>query len=478
MTQTQDRFELALLAVMSTAVLFIGAASSELHGTAVLYASMAREMADSGNPLAPYVAEVPYFLKPPLAMWLTAIAIKLFDPSNFSATLVSRLFGVAAVLLTFFIGRRLFTRPVAWMACLFLVTNSTFHQFSTAFRMDSLLTFGMLLSVLAYLYPRRAWSGAGFFGGAAFATLSKGPLGLAPLLILPMHSLLARRPLPVKKWLPWTLLLLLPAAWYGCLYVLHGSLPFTELGADVVRGHERSLVENATAAMNEYLFKPARRFWPWLPFMVAGLVIGVIKMFTTQRRKERFALSLLLWWTFAVLVGAFLKPDPDIRYLYPALPALCMLAAWFIEQILRFRPSLRIRIATACLLTAFAFSASAAGWFTTDTREAIADIKRIVDSRYPNGEALTVIAEHGPHPADQPRIQREAYDWVYFYLGRDAIVFHQLSVKPEDVADAELVLVSRFPDQKALMKKFNLRPVVSASEIALTERDGQIVANE
>jgi hypothetical protein len=60
MTQIQDRFELTLLAVMSTAVLFIGAASSELHGTAVLDASLAPEIADSSNPLAPYIADEPY----------------------------------------------------------------------------------------------------------------------------------------------------------------------------------------------------------------------------------------------------------------------------------------------------------------------------------------------------------------------------------------------------------------------------------
>ncbi len=60
------------------------------------YAGVAWEMVRSGQWLTPTLDGLPYFHKPPLFYWLTAISIEVFGPTEWSVRLASILGAVVA----------------------------------------------------------------------------------------------------------------------------------------------------------------------------------------------------------------------------------------------------------------------------------------------------------------------------------------------------------------------------------------------
>lgn len=130
------------LLLASVAVLFAGATVDELHGTPTFYASLAREIVEAGDPLAIFRGDAAYLLKPPLVIWLAAASSALLGLSEFAVTLPSRLAAVLAIAFAYLLCRRLLGSTAAWIAALILLTNSTFIQFSTTLRMDSMLLAG------------------------------------------------------------------------------------------------------------------------------------------------------------------------------------------------------------------------------------------------------------------------------------------------------------------------------------------------
>jgi 4-amino-4-deoxy-L-arabinose transferase-like glycosyltransferase len=58
-------------------------------------------------------------------------------------------------------------------------------------RMDSALTFGVLLAMLAYFHGDKPWEPPLFYGGLAVSVLAKSLPGFLPLFLVPLHALFA-----------------------------------------------------------------------------------------------------------------------------------------------------------------------------------------------------------------------------------------------------------------------------------------------
>jgi 4-amino-4-deoxy-L-arabinose transferase-like glycosyltransferase len=455
-----------LLLAVAAAVLFADAAVSELHGTAVFYASMAREMADARDPLVAFTDERAYLLKPPLLLWLSAAAVAWLGPSGFAASLASRLFGLATLALTVHLGRRLYGASAGWFAGLVLVTNSTFLQFTNTVRMESLVTTGVLLALIGYLQGGRRGPLA-FFSGVTIGLLAKGPAGLLPLALAPVHAwLTGRRPGPALAWFRASLVLVAPAVWFGYMFHLHGATPITDLAADALRGGHEGVAPQLQSAVSVYVESPLRRYWPWLPFMVAGVVYAARECRPGVAARRRRRSLLLLVWIAMVIVAAAVKPDHDIRYLYPALPAIAVLAGWVLARIFRARvPGFALAATAAGGLFAFACMLEP-DWLFDDARPAIAQIRAAVEVHTSPGAPIPVVGTQITD-ARAPRRQNDHRDWVHFYLGRPVTLHYWESVDAQALAREPLVLIAEMPDWRALAGKLGLRAVVSTEEILL-----------
>src|SRR4051812_33524134 len=202
------------IAAVGAAALAWGLVGQGLTGDPAMYARIAQEIAERGDPSRLTLHGADYWAKPPLLFWCGALLLRLGDGAAWTASIPSRLFALGCVLATYAIGRRLFGRGVGALAAIALLSTAEFQRSVTTLRMESALTLGMLLSLLGYLRARRSapWS---FWGGIAFGALAKGPPALLYAPAVAVHAWRARRrPAGGWTWIAAAALLALPAAWY------------------------------------------------------------------------------------------------------------------------------------------------------------------------------------------------------------------------------------------------------------------------
>src|SRR5207249_7769727 len=75
-----------------------------------IFAQVSKEMVRGGDWLTPHWNYLPYFNKPPLLMWSTALLYLAFGVSEFTARAISALSGVALVGMTYLVGRTAYDR--------------------------------------------------------------------------------------------------------------------------------------------------------------------------------------------------------------------------------------------------------------------------------------------------------------------------------------------------------------------------------
>ncbi|MBM4338171.1 MAG: glycosyltransferase family 39 protein [Deltaproteobacteria bacterium] len=116
------------------------------------YAQVAREMVNGGDWIMMHFNGQMYADKPPLFFWLIAFSSFLWQGfSSFSVRFPSAFFGTLSVLLTFLIGKRLYSPRTGFLAGLTLVTSLEFAYLSTRANIDATLTFFTTLSLLCFL---------------------------------------------------------------------------------------------------------------------------------------------------------------------------------------------------------------------------------------------------------------------------------------------------------------------------------------
>ncbi|MGB5985902.1 MAG: glycosyltransferase family 39 protein [Desulfobacterales bacterium] len=129
------------------------------------YLSVAWEMWQQGDFLVPHSNGVPYSHKPPLLFWSIHLSWLLFGVNEVSARMVAPLFGLANLVLSARLARRLWPQepgvsmlvPFVLLALPFWTVSSTLTMF------DMPLTFFVLCATLGMLWvkDRRLWRGWG-----------------------------------------------------------------------------------------------------------------------------------------------------------------------------------------------------------------------------------------------------------------------------------------------------------------------------
>ena len=163
------------------------------------YAEVAKEMVmNSGDWILMHLNGKVYGDKPPLFFWLIALSSYLWGGfTSFAVRFPPALFGTLTVLLTFLVGKILYSSRTGFLSGLILATSFEFAYLSTRGNIDTTLTFFTTASILCFLlwYRRRkeektnekAMEGLLFYGfyiAMALGTLAKGPIGfILPLLV-------------------------------------------------------------------------------------------------------------------------------------------------------------------------------------------------------------------------------------------------------------------------------------------------------
>ena len=146
------------------------------------YAEMARKMLESGNWVTPmFDYGVPFWGKPPLTIWLTALSLGVGGVNDFSARLPSFLLSFGMAALVFRLGWQRDGKTAAWSAVLILASSVLFFVMAGAVAMDLGLSFGVTWALTAFWRAVRLGckaDGYWFFVALSIGVMAKGPIAL------------------------------------------------------------------------------------------------------------------------------------------------------------------------------------------------------------------------------------------------------------------------------------------------------------
>ncbi len=181
--------ELAILA-LAAAVLLYGLGVRSLNRQEGRWAEISREMMLTGDYFHPAIGGEPYDDKPVVGYWLVAFAGKLtghLDESD--VRLPSAIGGLVIIACTLWIGRRLWTPPVARMAAVVLLTSFGFLFWSRV-GMVEMGNAAVVMLAICWYWARRERPGFGsylvFYLIVFIGALVKG----LPALVLPLIAIL------------------------------------------------------------------------------------------------------------------------------------------------------------------------------------------------------------------------------------------------------------------------------------------------
>lgn len=170
-------------------LVFIGALVVYIFGFSVTimdvdsaqYASITREMVETGNYLQVHNNGQDYLDKPPLTFWISALSLNIFGNSNWAFKIGAFLFTLLGVYSTFRLGKLLYNANTGRLAAAILFTCQAFFLFNNDVRTDTILTASVIFAIwqlVEWLNDKRWKWLIGASLGIALAMMAKGPIGL------------------------------------------------------------------------------------------------------------------------------------------------------------------------------------------------------------------------------------------------------------------------------------------------------------
>jgi len=193
-----------------------------------IYALIAKEFIATGDWLTPHWMQEPWFEKPPLFIWCTALLFKWFGTTEFCARMISAISGLALLAITYLSGRKIDGRLTGILAAAVLLSTHAFVAWSRLGTTDMMLSACVLVSLYAFLGVKdepKWWYI--FWLGTATGVMVKSAAGLFPCLVAAIVSLLDRRTKEVLRTRQFyrglSIGILLIAPWHLYMYFSHGQ---------------------------------------------------------------------------------------------------------------------------------------------------------------------------------------------------------------------------------------------------------------
>jgi len=298
------------------------------------YAEIPREMVASGDWVTPRLDTLRYFEKPPLQYWATAVAYRLWGEHEWTARLWVALTGFLGLLLTAWIGTRIYGPVAGALAALVQAGSMLYLALSRVSTLDMGLTVtlelalaGLLLLVAPPSADERARSRTGALllaAGVALAFLSKGLVGiLIPGAVAFIYMLLRREWSLLWRARPWwtlAALALFAAPW---VWLVERRNPGFAQFFFMHEQFDRFLTRVHHRYQPDWYFIPVLLggFMPWTPLLPAI----VRRCWRDVRAGDPAALLLAIWVVFSFAFFS-LSQSKLIPYILPLFPALALLA--------------------------------------------------------------------------------------------------------------------------------------------------------
>jgi len=382
-----------LLAAIAGVMFFSNLGATHLWDVdEAIFSQAAKEMFERNDPVVPYFNGVVFPDKPPLMYWAMISAYEVFGTTEFAARFWSAIFGIGSVLLTYRLGRLMFSPSVAFYSALILASNLNFNIIARAATPDAFLVFFSTLAVLIFVSgtakaraisgepnERNApWAGQTRFepSWATYAlayavmglgVLTKGPVAVAlPTAVIGLFLLIMRaqaveptsrsgwrgtlqtavRSLAVTFSIPhflrtvWSMrpltAIVMVLAVAGPWYALVGARTDGQwlVGFFGVHNFGRFLnaMDNHRGPLFYYVAAIAVGFFPW-SILFGPSLVHLKKTFKDTPWRPGY---VLVGSWFAVWVGFFSLAGTKLpSYVLPAYPALALFTGCFVDRWMR-----------------------------------------------------------------------------------------------------------------------------------------------
>ena len=317
------------------------------------YAEIPREMVTSGDWVTPRLNDLRYFEKPPLQYWATAVTYEIFGQHEWTARLWVALSGFLALLLTAWIGTRLYGALTGALAALVQAGALLYLGLARISTLDMGLTATLELTLVGLLLlVQRGRSEQGTRLGAlllaigvALAFLSKGLVGILIPGTVAVCYLLMRRDWSLiwraRPW--WTLLALALIAAPWVMLVEQRNPGFAQFFF-VHEQFARFLTRVHQRYQPDWFFVPVLLlgYMPWTPL----LALIARRSWLDSRAGDGESLLLAIWAVFSFAFFS-LSQSKLIPYILPVFPALSLLAGRALALAERRRVQRALWIASA-----------------------------------------------------------------------------------------------------------------------------------
>ncbi|MEH6417098.1 ArnT family glycosyltransferase [Pseudomonas sp. CGJS7] len=329
------------------------------------FALVAKQMIESGDWLFPHRGQQLYSDKPPLFMWLQALAYSVFGNWRVAFLLPSFLAAMGTLWCVVDLGRRLWTRRVGLYAGYALLFAMQFTWQSKKAQIDPMVVFwitlanyGLLRHLLGVARERKpdwpmwmlGWAAAGLGtitkGVGAIALLMLIPAGIASLRGWPVRVHAAR----AKFWLG-------PLAFVAaaCVWLIPMLIAAVGRQSPDYVAYVNDILLRQTAKRYGASWDHGQPVWyflevmptMWLPTVLA-LPWAIPAWWRRLRRRDPRYLLPLAWWGLVLIFFSIPNGKRDM-YILPALPMLALALAPLLPGLLRRR---------GVQWTAFGFSAA------------------------------------------------------------------------------------------------------------------------
>lgn len=297
-------------------------------------ALVALEMATSGDYVVPRLDGLPHLDKPVLFYAAGALATRVLGPSELAARLPALISTWATVALVAWFSAYLFGHGTAWVAGTACATAPLAIAMGRTVIFDSMLSFFVVLALVAFYRavetesgdsPRkaRAWALLAW-AAMAFGMLTKGPVALAvPLLVAAPYAVWRRRSAVVWHPFGWILFLLLVLPW---AWAVEARVP----------GFLRyALVTETWRRLTTGELQRGGPIWYFLPYLIGGCFPWVLLVAAAGRERwrearadQRHPLIFLALWTAVPLLFFSLSQSKRPQYILPLVAVFGLWTAW------------------------------------------------------------------------------------------------------------------------------------------------------
>ncbi len=276
-----------------------------------------------------------YFQKPPLKTWLKYPILKIFGFSIWSLRLLDVLFALGSIILTFLIGKNLFSARAGFIAGMALLTMRGFQEYWARSNLyDSGFIFFSLLFIYSFtvfwekpvgpVFSGIALAGAFYFKHVQSFLL----LGLAGLFFILAGNW---KKIFSRKFILMCAMFFIPvAAWFIPFQITCPSFIKAFVKAEITY---RVFKGHFAATKGDYLFyfRSLNLLSGWVLLLLPALALTLVDYFRNKRRKILF----LILWAIVPFILLSLAESKLERYLYISYPAFALVIGYAFMRIVQ-----------------------------------------------------------------------------------------------------------------------------------------------